>query len=228
MSTIITVDVETRSTNNGVATASANKIGYWAAILSLAFALGYVFAQILSWTKIITYPNDLFWLFLPSLFLAPAFLVTMICLHYKAAADLRIWSAIGTAFAVIYCTMATLTYFTQLGSIVPGVVQGVINESHPLIFKPRSFTMTIDCLGYFFMSLSTLFSAFAFKRTSRGLFGWMVFNGTLILLFIPAYFNPFLYYVGSVWAVSFSMSMIYAAKFMCSENAFANRKFINE
>ena len=94
-------------------------------------------------------------------------LIPTICLHYKAAADLKIWSAIGTAFAVIYCTMATLTYFTQLGSIVPGVVQGVINESHPFIFKPRSFTMTIDCLGYFFMSLSTLFSAFAFKKTSR-------------------------------------------------------------
>lgn len=228
MSTIITVDVETRIRNDGVATAPVDKIGYWAAILSLAFGLGYVLAQIFSWAKIITYPNDLFWLFLPSLFLAPAFLVAMICLHYKAAVELKIWSAIGVAFAVIYCTMATVTYFTQLGSMVPGLVRGEINETHPLIFKPRSFTMSIDCLGYFFMSLSTLFSAFAFKKASRKLFRWMVFNGALILLFIPAYFNPFLYYIGSVWAISFSMSMIYAAKFMHPKTVFVDSKFLNE
>ena len=228
MNTIITVGIEAKTKGDGLATAPVNKIGYWAAILSILFGLGYVLAQLLSWVKIISYPNDLFWLFLPSLFLGPAFLVTMICLHYRAPLQVKIWSSIGTAFSIIYCTMATLTYFTQLGSIVPGLLSGEINETHPLIFKPRSFTMSIDCLGYFFMSLSTLFTAFAFRETEKKLYGWMLFNGLLIFLFIPAYFNPFLYYIGSVWAVSFSMCMIYTAKFMRSGNLFVDGRLVKQ
>ena len=188
------------------------QIGTWSAWLSLVFALGYVVAQFLSWLKLITYPGELFWLFLPSLFLAPAFLITMICVHYMASDRLKIWTSIAAAFAIVYCSFATLTYFSQLGSIVPALMRGEIGDTHPLIFKPRSFTMSIDCLGYLFMSLSTLFAAFAFRHADKKLYGWMLFNGLLILLLIPAYFDTYLYYFGSVWAVSFSMSMIYAAR----------------
>lgn len=218
MNTNISLDIRSSLAEEKIVVSEpVSRIGFWAAILSLVFGLGYVVAQFLSWLKIIIYPNDLFWLFLPSLFLAPAFLVTMICLHYKAPGGLRIWSAIGIAFAIVYCGFATLTYFTQLGSMVPGIVSGEIRDTHPLIFKPRSFTMSIDCLGYFFMCLSTLFTAFAFRETYKPLYAWMLFNGVLIILFIPAYFNPFLYYIGSVWAISFSLSMIYAARFMRRE-----------
>ena len=218
MKTILTVGFEAKQVGDSFRPKPINKIGFWSAILSLIFGLGYVVAQLFSWLKIITYPQDQFWLFLPSLFLAPSFLVAIICAHYKAPAALNIWSAIGIGFAIVYCTFATMTYFTQLGSIVPGVVNGEITQAHPLIFKPRSFTMAIDCLGYFFMSLSTLFAAFAFRKTEQKLYGWLLFNGLLIILFIPAYFYPFLYYIGSVWAVSFSMCMIYMARFMQLEN----------
>ena len=65
-------------------------IGFWCAVLSLFFAIGYSIPQLLSTAKIIPHPLDLFWLFLPSLFLAPAFLITMIGLHFIAAASLKI------------------------------------------------------------------------------------------------------------------------------------------
>lgn len=197
-------------------------IGFWAAVSSLVFGLGYVAAQLFSWLKIITYPNDLFWLFLPSLFLAPAFLITMICLHYRASYQLKVYTAIGVAFALVYCTMATLTYFTQLGAIVPLLVRGDIDQTHPLFFKSRSFTMAIDCLGYFFMSMSTLFAAFAFKNTHRKLYWWLLGNGALVVLLIPAFFYPVLYYIASIWAVSFSVSMVQAAKLMRGEKLFPN------
>lgn len=214
MDTKLTFEIKTGRSDDGSILQPVNKIGYWSALLSIVFGLGYVIAQILSWLKVLGYPNDLFWLFLPSLFLAPCFLVTVICLHYAVNSSEKIFSAIGVAFAIIYCAFATLTYFTQLGAIVPGVIEGTITDTHSLIFKPRSFTMAIDCLGYFFMSLSSLFVAFPFKRRDSGLYGWLLINGSLIVLFIPAYFNPFLYYIGSVWALSFTMSMIYAARFM--------------
>jgi hypothetical protein len=37
-----------------------------------------------------------------TLFLAPAFLITMICLHYSVSQDLKIWTAIGWSFAVLH------------------------------------------------------------------------------------------------------------------------------
>jgi hypothetical protein len=215
MNTTIAPGIHTnRSRKLQITSHPVQTIGTWSAWLSFVLGLGYVTAQLLSWIKLIIYPGDLFWLFLPSLFLAPAFLITMICLHYMASDSLKIWTSIAVAFAIVYCSFATLTYFTQLGSIVPSLMRGEIGETHPLIFKPRSFTMSIDCLGYFFMSLSTFFAAFAFRHADKKLYGWMLFNGLLILLFIPAYFDTYLYYFGSVWAVSFSMCMIYAARLL--------------
>jgi hypothetical protein len=213
MNTTIAPGIHTnRSRKFKITSNPVQAIGTWSALLSLVFALGYVGAQLFSWLKLITYPGEMFWLFLPSLFLAPSFLITMICLHYMASDRLKVWTSIAAAFAIVYCSFATLTYFTQLGSIVPSLMRGEIGETYPLIFKPRSYAMSIDCLGYFFMSLSTLFAAFAFRHADKNLYGWMLFNGLLLLLFIPAYFETYLYYFGSVWAVSFSMSMIYAAR----------------
>jgi len=158
------------------------------------------------------YPKDQFWLFLPSLFLAPAFLITMISLHYSSQKEAKIWTAIGVAFAVIYCSFATLNYFVQLTVVIPPLVKGKIDETNMLAFKPGSFMFGIDCLGYFFMSLSTLLVAFSFRATHKNLYNWMLVNGLLIIIFIPAYFYAFLYFMGSVWAVTFILAMIYAAK----------------
>ncbi|MDB4905133.1 MAG: hypothetical protein JWQ63_4414 [Mucilaginibacter sp.] len=191
---------------------SINKIGFWSAVFAFIFAAGYDIAQLLSWTHFLQHPHELFWVFLPSLFLAPAFLIVMISLHFMASDQERIWTAIGLCFAVIYCAFATMNYFTQLTVMVPALLKGEINESHVLAFKQGTFMFAIDCLGYFFMSLSTLFAAFAFRDTYKGLYTWMLLNGSLIIIFIPAYFNPFFYFIGSVWAITFSLAMIKAAK----------------
>jgi len=196
---------------------NVNRTGFWSAILSLTFAIGYAVAQLLSWINILQHPHELFWLFLPSLFLAPAFLVLMICLHYTVADHAKIWTAIAISFGVIYCAFATVNYFTQLTVVVPALEKGEISESYPLIFKQGAFMFAIDCLGYFFMSLSTLFAAFAFREKYKSLYTWMLINGVLILIFIAAYFNPFFYFIGSVWIVTFALSMIYAAKLFHSQ-----------
>jgi hypothetical protein len=188
-------------------------LGFWAAILSAVFGVAYCIAQLLSWMKILTHPHELFWVFLPSLFLAPAYLIAVVCLHQSVPVAVKIWTSMAVAFATIYCTFATLNYFVQLTVVVPDLLGSKINESNVLIFKQGSFLFAIDCLGYFFMSFSSLACALAFKELDRYLYRWMLLNGLLVVIFIIAYFNPFFYYIGSPWVVTFSLAMVYAAKY---------------
>ncbi|MDX1940892.1 MAG: hypothetical protein SFU99_10105 [Saprospiraceae bacterium] len=191
---------------------NAKTIGYWSAVISLLFALGYSVAQLLSTFKMLPHPQDLFWLFLPSLFLAPPFVVTMICLHYSVSENLKIWTAIGVAFAIMYGVLVDLVYFSQLTVVVPAQLRGEINETHVLIFGTKTFLMAVDCLGYFFMSLSTLFAAFAFRNqvNRKWLYRGMLYNGLLLPVIIFAFFYPLLYYIGALWMITFPLAMIQA------------------
>jgi len=190
----------------------AYRLGRCSAIMSAIFALSYCTAQILAWLNILPHPFELFWIFLPSLFLAPAYLLTVICLYYTSPVERRFWNAIAIAFGVIYCSFATLNYFTQLTVVVPAQLHGKIDESYVLIFKQGSFLFAVDCLGYFFMSFSSLTAALAFRGTDRLLYRWLLLNGLLVIVFIAAYFNPFFYYIGSPWLLTFTLAMTYAAR----------------
>ena len=193
---------------------SVSNAGFWSAVLSVIFAIGYCVPQILSAAKILPYPHDMFWLFLPSLFLATVFVITMVCLHYAVDENVKIWTALGVSFALIYAPLVSLVYFTQLTVVLPALFRGEINETHVLSFPGRSFLMAVDCLGYFFMSLSTLFASFAFRNNStiwlyRGLF-W---NGVLMPVLVLAFFYPAFYYIGALWMFTFPLAMINAAKY---------------
>jgi hypothetical protein len=193
-------------------TVSINKIGFWSAGMSLFFALGYSIPQVLSAMKIISHPQDLFWLFLPSLFLAPAFLIVMICLNFSVVSRLKIWTAIARDFAVIYCTLVTLVYFSQLAVVLPQQYKGTLDEKYVLLFEPKTFLTAVDCLGYFFMSFSTFFAAFAFRKI-KWLYRGLLWNGALMPVLVLAFFYPVFYYAGAVWMVTFPLAMINAAKF---------------
>lgn len=190
-------------------------VGKWSAILATIFAFGYSVPQLLSVFKIIPHPQDLYWLFAPSLFLAPAFLITMISLDLLVPVNLRIWTTIGWAFAAVYCTMITIVYFTQLTIVVPSEVQGNIGNKEVLLFDRKTFLMAVDCLGYFFMSLSTLFAAFAFKnyRRFKWLYRGLLWNGLLLPVLILAFFYPVFYYPGAIWMITFPLAMINAIKY---------------
>jgi len=193
---------------------AAGKVGYWSALLSVIFGFGYSIPQILSTLKIIPHPQDLFWLFLPSLFLAPAFLVAMICLDFSVNSTLKIWTTIGWAFAAIYCTMVTLVYFSQLAVVLPQQFKGVADDKNLLLFESGTFLMSVDCLGYFFMSLSSFFAAFAFANSKhKWLYRGLLLNGSLMPLLVLAFFYPVFYYIGAVWMITFPLAMINAIKF---------------
>jgi len=185
-------------------------IGYWSAILSTVFAIGYAVPQIFSTLKLIPHPQDLIWLFVPSLFLAPVFLISMICLHYSSGENLKIWTALGVAFALLYAGDISLVYFSQLTVVIPQLLRSEITEMHVLAFRSKSFLMAVDCLGYFFMSLSTFFTAFAFAN-NKWLFRGLLYNGLLLPVLILAFFYPFFYYVGALWMITFPVAMLNTA-----------------
>jgi hypothetical protein len=191
---------------------TVDKIGFWSATLAVIFGLGYSVPQILSVAKVIPHPQDLFSMFLPSLFLAPVFLIAMICLHYTADPGLRIWTAIGAAFGILYCTDVSLVYFIQLSVVLPAQMNGDINEKQVLLFENKTFLMALDCLGYFFMSLSTFFAAFAFRKI-KWLYRGLLWNGILMPVLILAFFYPVFYFAGALWMITFPLAMINAATF---------------
>jgi hypothetical protein len=197
---------------------NVRSIGRWSAVLATLFAIGYSVPQIFSAAELIPHPQDLYWLFAPSLFLAPSFLITMICLDFSVAPNLKIWTTIGWAFAAIYCTMITLVYFTQVTVVLPGQMKGDIGNKNVLLFDRKTFLMAVDCLGYFFMSLSTFFAAFAFRsEKNKWLYRGLLWNGLLLPILILAFFYPAFYYAGAIWMITFPLAMINTVKFFSKQ-----------
>ena len=80
-------------------------------------------------------------------------------------------------------------------------------DVHVLAFHSKSFLMAVDCLGYFFMSLSTFFTAFAFSNV-KWLFRGLLYNGLLLPVLVLAFFYPVFYYVGALWMITFPVAMM--------------------
>ena len=87
---------------------SQAKIGLYAALSAAFFAIFYCLAQILEWMGILGSgggPDNpstalgLGVLLTPSLLLAPAFLILMVCVYYFTPKEKKLYSLIGMAFA---------------------------------------------------------------------------------------------------------------------------------
>ena len=190
-------------------------LGYWSALLASMFSITYIVGQLAEWLGLMgsgggpenaSTTLGLIVLLAPSLFLAPAFAVMMLCVHYYAADDRRIWSHAGIMFATIYSVMICINYYVQLTLVVPHMIRGEVESIRPFLFTPfNSFIYSVDVLGYSFMSLSTLFAAFALtgaglEQTARR---FMIANGLLIpFLALQIYYHP-LIWLASFWAVTF-------------------------
>ena len=194
---------------------TVRKVGYWSAFLATLFSIIYIVGQLAEWMGLLgsgggaenpSTPLGLVVLLTPSLFLGSSFAVLMVSVHHYARDAERIWSHIGLVFAVIYTVLISINYYVQLTLVLPHMLRGEIESVRFLLFTPfDSFLYSVDILGYSFMSLSTLFAAFAFtepglERTARR---FMIANG-LILPFIALqnYYHP-LIWIAALWAITF-------------------------
>src|SRR4029079_19347162 len=155
-----------------VIASSARRAGFCSAVAATALSLTYVVGQLAEWLgwlgsaggpESASTPLGIVVLLTPSLFLGPSFLILMICVHYYAAEDRKIWSHIGLIFASIYTVLISINYYVQLTLVLPHMIQGETDSIKFLLFTPfDSLLYSVDILGYSFMSLATLFSAFVF------------------------------------------------------------------
>lgn len=190
-------------------------VGYWAAIFSTVFSIGYIIAQLAEWIGLLgsqggpeslSTPVGIVLLLTPSLLLAVSFVTLMVAVHYYAPEERKIWSHAGITFATIYAALIGIVYFVQLTLVLPRLLRGDIEGIEFLIFVPfDSFLYAVDILGYSFMSLSTLFAAMAFtgnglERTVRR---FMIANGLILpFLVFQMYYHP-LIWIASLWAITF-------------------------
>ena len=193
-----------------------NKIELWSGISCAIFGLGYIIPTLLSIFKIITYSENMIFFYIPSILLAPIFLILMICLHYSAPKNKRIFTAIGLNFAAIYCVFSSIAYFIPLTTLLSAYISNN-GISHNLNITVNTFLNAVNHLAYVFMSLSTFVAAYAFKKDKR-LFQGLWANGVLAPLIILAYINPKLYYLEALWFISFPFLMITVALYFKNQS----------
>jgi hypothetical protein len=193
----------------------ALKLGYWSAVLATTFSLLYIIGQLAEWLNIFnsgggpenaSTPAGLIILMLPSLLLGIAFPVLMTAIHYYVPKERKLFSHLGIVFAAIYSVLICMNYFIQLTLVVPHMLAGETASVQFLLFKPfDSFLYSVDILGYSFMSLSTLFAAFAFSNKDREktVRAFMIANGLLIPSLALQNYYHFLIWGGSLWTITF-------------------------
>ena len=214
---------------------SVNRIGFWSASLSTLFSIGYGISGIImmistlatatetpsGWNGIESFVASFQSIqmlpLIPSLLLAPTFIVLMVSIHYYAAPDKKIWSHIGIAFALIYAVMASINYITQLTVVrmsilnkeTDGLAMFVMGNSHSIFWALAS--------AYAFMNLAMLFAAPVFEggRLERSICRLFFANGAsvVVTIFGIVVDSPPIYLLGSLfpWCVIFSWATMLLA-----------------
>jgi hypothetical protein len=202
--------------------ASIRAAGFWAALLALAGAIGYILSVPLQIMSILSPTQDAVVAFASSLAIAPAFLVAIVALHYTVPPAKRFWTHVAVQFAGIYATLACINYVVQLATVLPAGYSWTVTDQAgtpgPLSVlnqTPHSLMWDLDGLAYIFLNLATLFAARAFERQGPQRVIRRVFlaNASITPLFAVAYFwphfsVPILLLGGIPWSITVPASML--------------------
>ena len=204
---------------------AASATGFWSAVLATFLSIAYVVGQLAEWIGLLgsaggpasaSTPVGLIVLLTPSLLLASAFLVLMICVHEVTAPERRVWSHAAVAFATAYLVLVSLVYFVQLTLVMPRLSRGQAAGIEPFLFVPfDSFLYAVDILGYSFMSVATLFAAAAFAGGGphRRIRVLLTANGALLPFIALQMYVHGLIWVAALWAITFPASTWSLARF---------------
>lgn len=163
---------------------NASRLGFWAAVLTAAFAvaafaiaittpprsgpfcvsqcIAYPYADAASFV-----PRDYLWMY-PGFLLGPLFVVLMVCIHHYASDEKEIFSHIGLSFALISAAVITTGYFIQLTVMQPSFLKGE-TEGLSLFsqYNPHGIFIALEDLGYLMMSAAFLFAAAVFTGREK-------------------------------------------------------------
>ena len=200
------------------------RVGLYSAAASAVLSMAYVLGQILEWRGLLgsaggpkstSSPLGIAVLLTPSLLLACAFVTMMAALHQASPSTKKAVSQAAMAFATMYATLVTLVYFVQLTLVGPRMAAGEMAEIEFLRFVPyRSFLFSIDLLGYSFMSLATLFAAFALPDipAARRPRIFMLATGLLLPAIALQMYFPQLIWIAALWGLTFPAATLFVAR----------------
>jgi hypothetical protein len=143
---------------------------------------------------------------LPSLLLAPALLVLLVCVHDAAPEPQRLWSRLGVTFGGAYAALVSTVYVVQLTVVEPLIVRGEADRAGLLTIDPGGVLNAIDGLGYIFlcMAMVSLAPLFAGTQLQRWIRWFLLANGAAVVPIALTYFvdRVFLVLVAPVWAIA--------------------------
>ncbi len=135
---------------------------------------------------------------IPALLLAPAILVLMTCIYYYSIQkNTEIFGRLAMVFSGPYVAMASVNYFIQITMVRQSILSGdTAGIQHFIMDNPHSIMVSIDTLGYMFLSIAALFASIVFTKTRLaravsylfvltgilglvGVFGFAINNGAL-------------------------------------------------
>src|SRR5262245_48239066 len=100
------------------------QLGFWSAVLAAGCSLTFCAAVVPVQLRALAPPWDVAAPLVPSLLLAPAFLVLLVCVHSAAPAEQKIWSRLAVAFAGVYVPLVWTAYVLELLVVEPLVMRG--------------------------------------------------------------------------------------------------------
>jgi hypothetical protein len=190
-----------------------SRIGFWAAVVATVFGLAYIVALLATLTGVLAGPWATLYQLAPSIVLAWSYMVLMACVLDAAPSERKIWATIGFGFALMYCVMNSIVYFTELTVVIPRVLRNEAGPVSVLLFEPGAFLFAVNGLAYGFMSMAALFAAPVFaRRGPEARVHWaMLAHGVIGPFIVGAVVWPLLTYIGALWIVTFPVMGILLA-----------------
>jgi hypothetical protein len=186
------------------------RIGVWSAIVAALSGGAFTVGVLLGISGALARPWDAAASLVPSLLLAPAFVVLLVSLHHSVPSTKKIWTHLAVAFACIYAPLCAMAYVVELSVVQPLVVRGQADQVALLTLarfgtQPNTVFTAIDGLGYAFMSLACLFAAVALGPS--GLERWirwlLLATAALGVPSMLTYFvNPGFLVVAAPWGIT--------------------------
>ena len=174
-----------------------NRLGFWSAIFIAfwsSYDAGMIISAILfpmfSITSMQAYASSfsVFQMlpFVPSLVLAPVFVLMMLCIHYYTPAEKKVLSQLGFSFSLICAAILSVHYYVQLSVVQQGIrnneLSGLWQFAAP---NPHSLFWAFAALGYGFMGIALLSIAPIFtSKSEQGIKWLLIANGVIGIAFL--------------------------------------------
>ncbi len=193
-----------------------SQIGFWSAILTAVLGMAYTVAAVAA--TVLGFPPHPWGLvaqMAPSLFLAPAFVVLLVCVQHRTPVERRVWSSIAVPLGAVYATLCSTVYFVELTLVIPHQLSGDVGNLGVLVFGVGTFLLAVDVFGYGFMSLAAAFAAPAFHGSRLEnwirwllLANWpLAFVGPPVMMFWP----QLVFFGNAVWVLTIPVPAILLA-----------------